>query len=96
MRVITTRMDEKDVKDLIEIEKEERAERAEVIRRLLGKAIKEWKTQKALEKLREHKISLRKASEFAGISYIEMLDLSSKAGIDTGYSLKELERDLKR
>ena len=77
------------------IEKDEHADRAEVIRKLLARGIKEWKLKKAIELLREHKITLRKAANIASVSYVEMLDLASKHGIDVGYSLEEMERDFR-
>lgn len=96
MEVLTTRVEKKEVKDLEFIEKTEKSDRAVVVRKLLSRAIKEWKTDFALNELRNHKISLRKAASLAGVSYIEMLDLSSKKNIDIGYSLKDLEEDFKK
>jgi len=96
MKVITARIPEGYLQDLKRIEREEHADRADVIRKLLADAIKEWKQKKALELLKEHKITLRKAVSFAGLTYVEILDLVSNAGIDIGYSLEELEKDLGR
>ncbi len=94
MKVITTRISEKYFEDLEKIEKEEQADRAEVIRKLLAKGIKEWKLKKALELLKEHKVTLRKAANIASISYVEMLDFASKHVIDMGYSLEGVEKDV--
>lgn len=94
MKVITARIAEEHFRDLKLIEREEQADRAEVIRRLLADAIKRWKTKKALDLLREHKITLRKAASIAGVSYVEMLDLASEYKIDIGYALEELEKDV--
>jgi predicted HTH domain antitoxin len=95
LKVITTRISEEYFNDLEMIENAEHAERAEVIRKLLAKGIKEWKLKKAIELLREHKVTLRKAANIAGITYVEMLDLASKHGIEVGYSLEEMEKDLR-
>lgn len=94
MKVITARIEDKYFEDLKKIEKEEQTERAEVMRKLLASAIKEWKTKKALELLKEHRITIRKAAALAEASYVEMLDLASKANIDVGYTLKELREDM--
>ncbi len=94
MRVVTTRVSDEFFRDLREIEQVEHAERAEVVRRLLADAIKRWKLKKSLRMLREHKITLRKAAVIADISYIEMFDRASDAGIDIGYSLSDLEKDV--
>ena len=95
MRVITVRISDKYFEDLEKIEEEEQADRAEVIRKLLAKGITEWKLRKALELLREHKVTLRKAASIASVSYVEMLDFTSKHGIISGYSLEEMEKDLR-
>ena len=93
MKVITSRISDEYFNDLKMIEKDEHADRAEVIRKLLAKGIKEWKLNKAIELLREHKVTIRKGAKIAAVSYIEMLDLASKHGIDIGYSLEDLEKD---
>lgn len=55
---------------------------------------KEQKIKKALELLKAHSITIRKAAKLADVSYVEMLDFASKAGIDIGYSLDELRREV--
>ncbi len=95
MKVITSRISEEYFDDLKTIEKDEQADRAEVIRKLLATGIKEWKLKKAIELLREHKVTIRKAANIASVSYIEMLDMVSKHGIDLGYSLEEMEKDFR-
>ncbi len=52
------------------------------------------KTKKAFELLKERKATIRKAAALAEVSYVEMLDLMSKAGIDTGYTIKDLRGDV--
>ena len=94
MKVISVRIEEKQFEDMKRIEREEQTERAEVMRKLLANAIKEWKVKKALELLKEHKATLRRAAKLADVSYIEILGLASKADIDIGYSLKDLRKDL--
>ena len=94
MKVITARIEDKYFEDLKMIEKEEQTERAQVMRKLLAKAIKDWKIKKALELLKERKATFRKAAKLADVSYVEMLDLASKADLDIGYSLKDLRKDL--
>ena len=93
MKVISARIEDKYFKDLKEIEKEEKADRAEVTRKLLARAIKEWKRQKALSLLKDHEVTIRKAAKIAEVSYAKMLDLASKNDIDIGYSLEDLEKD---
>lgn len=96
MRVITTRIEDDCFEDLKVIEKDEQTEKAEVIRRLLSAAIKDWKRRKALDLLKERKVTIRRAAALADVSYTEMLDLMSKADIDVGYSVKDLRKDLEK
>jgi len=95
MKVVTVRIDDKHFEDLKEIERDEQIERAEVMRKLLTRAIKEWKIRRALELLRERKITFRKAASIAEVTYSEIMDLASETDIDIGYDLKELKKDLK-
>lgn len=65
------------------------------IKRTLVDTIKRWKVRRALKMLKRHRITIRKAADVAGISYTEMLDKISESGIDIGYSLSDLEKDIK-
>lgn len=94
MKVVTARIEDEYFEGLKEIEKDEQTERAEVVRKLLAKSIREWKQKKALELVKERKVTIRKAAALAGVSYVKMLDLIGKADIDIGYTLKDLRRDL--
>jgi predicted HTH domain antitoxin len=96
METVTTRIPEDDEKLLSELEEEMAADRSEVLRRLIRDGLEEWRKEKALDQLREHAITLRRAAEIAGIPYVEMLSLAAEEGIDTGYTTDDLERDLGR
>ncbi|MCS4542374.1 MAG: UPF0175 family protein [Euryarchaeota archaeon] len=95
MGTITARISQELFKDIKKIEKEEAADRAEVIRRLLADAVKRWKLKKALEMIREGRVTFRTAAKTAGLTYIEMLDEAEKASISIGYALSDLQQDLK-
>jgi len=93
---ISVRLDKETLKELTSIEKTWRTDRSESVRRLLAEAIKSWKTQKTLERLKEHKISIGKAAEECNISVWEILDFVKEKDIDwAGYSREDLEKDLK-
>lgn len=96
MEVVTARIEDEYLKDLKRIEKEEQIDRAEAIRRLLARAIKDWKIERTLELIRKRKLTIRKAAEFVGVSYMEMLDLIAKADIDIGYGMADLRKDMER
>ncbi len=90
MNVVTARVNEETYKDLKYLMSVEQVDQAELIRRLLDKAVAEEKMQLALSKLREQKITIRKAAELAGVSYTEMFDRANEENIDCGYSLEDL------
>ena len=96
MKTVTTRIPEDDEEALAALEEELMADRSEVLRRLIHKGLAEWRTEDALEQLRNHEITIRQAAELAGISYVEMLSLASEAGIEVGYTVEDLEHDLDR
>ncbi|MFW6196903.1 MAG: UPF0175 family protein [Thermoplasmatota archaeon] len=96
MKTVTTRIPEEEQKWLEEIEKESGSARSEVLRRLIEDGLKLWRREKALDMLKDHKTTIRKAAEIAGVSYVEMLEMASKEGIDIGYDVEELEKDLER
>lgn len=96
MQPVTTRIPEDDEELLSELENEMSADRAEVLRRLIRKGLAEWRKERAIEQLRDHQVTLRKAAEVAGVSYVEMLSIASDAGLDIGYTTEDLERDLER
>lgn len=96
MKAVTTRIPADDEDALSQLEEQLGADRSEVLRRLIKQGLANWRREQALEKLREHSITLRKAAELADVSYVEMLTLAADEGIDIGYSTDDLERDLER
>lgn len=96
MKTVTTRIPEDDEDALSELEEEMSADRSEVLRRLIRQGLADWRRERALEQLREHRITLRKAAEFADVSYVEMVSIAAEEGIDVGYTTEDLERDLER
>ena len=90
MNVVTARVEEETYKNLKYLMRVEQVDQAELVRRLLYKAVAEEKMKLALTKLREHKITIRKAAELAGVSYVEMFDKASQEDVDSGYSLDDL------
>lgn len=93
---ISVRVEKAFLHALMEVEKKWQTDRSEAIRRLLAKALKEWKIEAALEKIRAHTLSVGRAAEECGISIWEMLALVKEKNIDwVGYSEEDLEKDLK-
>lgn len=93
--IISTRIPDEVARDLKEIEKEEKTDRATVVRKLLARAIEQWKTERALRLYREGKVTLWRAARLASITLREMMELATKQGIQFKYTAKDLEEDIK-
>ncbi|WP_248516332.1 UPF0175 family protein [Salinarchaeum laminariae] len=70
------------------------ADRSEVLRRPIRQGLGDWRKERVLDQPIDHRITLRKASELADISYVELLTLAAEEGIYVGYTTEDLERDL--
>ena len=92
VKTVTTRISEDDEEALPELEAELNAGRAEVLRRLIRSGLEDWCKERALERLEDHEVTIRRAAELAGMSYVEMLTLAAEEGIDIGYTANDLER----
>jgi len=79
MEVRTARVPEQLSKALREIE-EEGADRAEVVRRLLDKAVRDWRISKALKMISEGSWTVRRAAKFSGLRYHEILGKMAELG----------------
>lgn len=96
MNPVTTRIPEQDEETLAEPDEETSADRSEVLRQLIRQGLSDRRTERTLDRLRDHTITLRKTVELADPSYVEMLTLAAEAGIDVGYTTDEPEIDLNR
>lgn len=95
MALISTRIPEDMEKELIWYADKERIGRTIALRKILDRGLKEIKLEYTLQRLAEHKISLGKASEEAGLSLWEMLDIVKEKKIDwVGLTPEDIERDL--
>jgi len=92
-KTLVTRLPDDYIRNLKEIARKEQLDTSTIVRRLLAKAIEEWKVQFALEELRNHKISIGKAAEIANLSIWDMMTLAHESNIDwTGYTQEDVER----
>ncbi|MFW6110821.1 MAG: UPF0175 family protein [Thermoproteota archaeon] len=92
-KIVSTRVPNHVAEDLKEIEEEEKTDRATVIRKLLAKAIADWKLEKALKLYREGKITLWKAAEIAGLSLWEMMEITERRETSFRYTPEDFRRD---
>lgn len=94
-KIVTTRLSDNCVSDLKEIAQVEQLDTSATIRRLLAKAIVEWKINYALEKYQKGELSIGQASRLGGISIWDFLDLLKKRGMNITYDKEEFEEELK-
>jgi predicted HTH domain antitoxin len=91
--IVSTRVPDNMAKDLEEIEKEEKTDRATVVRKLLAKAIAEWKLERALTLYRDGGITLWKAAKIAGLSLWEMVEIVRKRKAPFRYAYEDFRGD---
>jgi predicted HTH domain antitoxin len=95
-QMVGTRVPEGLVRDLETIEKAEQSDRSTTLRKLLSKAIGDWKLEHYARLYGEGKISLARAAGQAGVSLWEMMDYARSRKIPAQYDLEDFQDDLRR
>ena len=79
------------------IAKEEQTDKSSVVRKLLDKAIKEWKLERAANMYRGKKVTLEKSAEIAEVSVRELINYLREKDLEIGnLSANELANDIKQ
>ncbi|HXV64805.1 MAG TPA: UPF0175 family protein [Vicinamibacteria bacterium] len=94
--MVGTRLPEELVRDLEAIEKVEQTDRSTTLRKLLHKAIGDWKLEHYARSYGENKISLARAAHEAGVSLWEMMDYVRGRKVPAQYDLADFRSDLKK
>ncbi len=94
-QMVGTRLPKSVISDLEKIEQIEQLDRSTVLRKLLHKALKEWKLGHYAGEYGGGRVTLARAAEEAGVSVWEMMDYVRQNKIPAQYSLEDLEHDLK-
>ena len=82
------------VRELELIQNVEQADRSTTVRRLLARAIRDWKLEHWSRQYADDRISLSRAALEAGVSLWEMMDYARARKVSVQYDLDDLERDL--
>ena len=93
-RVVSTRLPLDLVRELELIEDVEQSDRSTTVRRLLSKAIQQWKLEHYARLYGDRKLTLARAARDAGISLWEMMDYARTRKVPAQYDLEDLNRDL--
>jgi len=83
------------VSDLKKIEGVEQIDRSTVLRKLLNKAVREWKKEYAAKLYAEGSITLEKAAMDAGASVREMMEYLKQKKVPSQYDTEDLDEDMK-
>ena len=84
------------VADLRKVEAVEQLDRSTTVRKLLYRAIRDWKKEYAAKLYSDGRVTLERAAMEAGVSVREMMDYFRQKKVPAQYSLEDLEADLKR
>ena len=93
-RIVSTRLPLELVRELELIEDVEQSDRSTTVRRLLAKAIRQWKLEHYARLYGDGKLTLARAARDAGVSLWEMMDYARARKVPVQYDLEDLERDL--
>ena len=93
-QMVGTRLPSELVRELAFIEEVEQSDRSTTVRRLLSKAIQQWKLEHYVRLYGDGKRTLARAARDAGVSLWEMMDYPRARKVPAQYDLKELQRDL--
>lgn len=94
--LVAARLPEQLVKALRKIEEVEESDRSTVVRKLLHRAIADWKKEYAAKLYGEGRITLERAALEAGASVREMMEYIQQKKMPGQYELKDLEEDMAR
>ena len=93
-RMVSIRLPLDLVRELELIENVEQSDRSTTVRRLLSKAIQQWKLEHYARLYGDGKLTLARAARDAGVSLWEMMDYARARKVPTQYDLEDLNRDL--
>jgi predicted HTH domain antitoxin len=94
-QMVGTRLPRDLMRELELIERVEQSDRSTTLRKLLLKAIAEWKVEHHARLYGDGKVTLAKAARGAGVSIWEMMDYVRNRRITAQYDMDDLEHDMK-
>lgn len=94
-QMVGTRLPATVVRDLEAIEQVEQADRSTTVRKLLSRAIQDWKLDHYSRLYGSGKLTLARAARGARVSLWEMMDYVKTKKITAQYDLEDFQRDLR-
>lgn len=96
-RLMNTRVPVVTMSEVENIAREEQTDRSSVVRKLLDRAIKDWKLERAVNMYLEKKVTLEKSAELAEVSVREIINCLNEKELEIGnLSAEDLEEDIRR
>jgi predicted HTH domain antitoxin len=93
--LVATRLPRSLVLDLKKIESAEQSDRSTVLRKLLYRAVTDWKKEYAARLYAEGKVTLDRAATDSDISVREMMEYLKSRKIPAQYDFEDLEEDMR-
>ncbi|MEM2896089.1 MAG: UPF0175 family protein [Candidatus Bathyarchaeia archaeon] len=95
-KMVAARLPESIIADIKKIESVEQADRSTVVRKLLYKAVAEWKKEYSARLYADGTITLERAAINAGVSVREMMEYLKQKKVGAQYDIEDLEEDMKK
>jgi len=93
-RMVGSRLPGDLLRDLETIERVEQADRSTTVRKLLYRAVDEWKREHYARQYGDGKMTLARAAREAGVSLWGMMEYVRQRKIAAQYDLEDLRKDL--
>lgn len=93
--LISTRIDKESLNYIDKITKQIYLDRSTVMRQLLRKGIEEDRKERAIDLYSKGKLSIEKASKFAGVYIGEFFELLKERGVNIKLTIEDYEKGLK-
>lgn len=90
-RAVTARLRIELLKEIQKMAREQSIDRSSAIQRLLKIGLREYKTETALNRYRDGKVTLWRAAELAGVSLREMMETIKARDTPYQYDVEALE-----
>jgi predicted HTH domain antitoxin len=94
-QTVSVRLSKESLREIDRLAERLKTDRSEALRRFIERGLREARIDDALDLLRKGRISVGRASEVAGVTLYEMLDLLRRHHIPSGYGPEDLEKDLR-
>ena len=94
MKTLAVRLPEQYIHDIEKAAEQELVDNGEMVCKLIGSGLKEYRIKKAFESYVGGKISLWKAASQAGLTYRGALEELKKRNIPFRYEIEDLDADI--